>query len=224
MQHDEIRELIASYALDAVSPEEAQVVVVHLQDCPACAEEARALRAAASELAFAVPPRQVPPALRAKVLGAVERSASAGISAPTRVPEPRRATGTPWILAMAATLAAILAGAAALTLRLQNGSLSEQLRLARAQNEAAQQQMLEARAQLASAQVEIRLVNATTGILAAPDVVRVDLKGEPAAPAAIGRAFWSRSRGVLFTANALPGPARQRRSISSGWLRPTASP
>ena len=47
-------------------------------------------------------------------------------------------------------------------------------------------------------------VNLTTTILASPDVIRVDLKGQGPAASAIGRAFWSRSRGVLFTANSLP--------------------
>jgi anti-sigma-K factor RskA len=44
----------------------------------------------------------------------------------------------------------------------------------------------------------------TERILAAADVKRVDLAGQEAAPGASGRAFWSRSNGVVFTANGLP--------------------
>jgi anti-sigma-K factor RskA len=38
----------------------------------------------------------------------------------------------------------------------------------------------------------------------APDMNRVDLAGQPVAPGATGRAFWSRSRGVVFAATQLP--------------------
>jgi len=41
-------------------------------------------------------------------------------------------------------------------------------------------------------------------ILTAPDVARVDLAGQPASPNASGRAFWSRSRGLVFNASNLP--------------------
>lgn len=41
-------------------------------------------------------------------------------------------------------------------------------------------------------------------VLAADDLVRVDLAGQPAAPRASARAFWSRSRGMVFTAAHLP--------------------
>ena len=44
----------------------------------------------------------------------------------------------------------------------------------------------------------------TERILAAADVKRVDLAGQEAAPGASGRAFWSRSHGVMFTATGLP--------------------
>jgi len=41
-------------------------------------------------------------------------------------------------------------------------------------------------------------------ILAAPDLARIDLAGQPAAPSASARALWSRSRGLVFTASNLP--------------------
>jgi hypothetical protein len=42
------------------------------------------------------------------------------------------------------------------------------------------------------------------GVLAAPDLARIDLKGEAAAPGASARALWSRQRGMVFTASNLP--------------------
>jgi anti-sigma-K factor RskA len=47
-------------------------------------------------------------------------------------------------------------------------------------------------------------VRHTERILAAADVRRVDLAGQDVAPGASGRAFWSRSHGVMFTATGLP--------------------
>ncbi len=41
-------------------------------------------------------------------------------------------------------------------------------------------------------------------VLAAEDLVRVDLAGQPVAPRASARAFWSRTRGLIFTASSLP--------------------
>ena len=72
-------------------------------------------------------------------------------------------------------------------------------------------------------------------VLAAPDVSRIDLAGQTAAPQASGRGYWSRSRGLMFTASSLPAlpPGRayqlwvltaQTPPISNGWmLRPDAS-
>jgi hypothetical protein len=42
------------------------------------------------------------------------------------------------------------------------------------------------------------------GVLAAPDLARIDLAGQPAAPGARARALWSRARGMVFTASNLP--------------------
>ena len=45
-------------------------------------------------------------------------------------------------------------------------------------------------------------------MLAAPDLARIDLQGQPVAPDARARALWSRSRGLVFTAaNLPPAPA-----------------
>jgi len=41
-------------------------------------------------------------------------------------------------------------------------------------------------------------------VLSAQDLVRVDLQGQPVAPGASARAFWSQTGGVIFTAARLP--------------------
>ena len=219
MHHDELRELAASYALDALSDDEREAFEQHLDLCPECTGEVASLRATVSELAYAVPGRKPPAALRARVLGAVERLPSAvpavpPPAAPSQVSPPRVAVRppatNPWWLAAAAVIGAIVVGGYALALRAHIGFLDQELREARAQAESAQRQLIDVQTQLARAQVEVQRVSLTTTILASPDVLRVDLKGQPSAPAAIGHAFWSRTRGVLFTANALPAlPASQ---------------
>jgi len=54
--------------------------------------------------------------------------------------------------------------------------------------------------------LQARLDKATTAmaVLAAPDLARIDLAGQPVAPAASARALWSRQRGMVFTASNLP--------------------
>jgi anti-sigma-K factor RskA len=68
-------------------------------------------------------------------------------------------------------------------------------------------------------------------VLTAEDLIRVDLAGQPMAPRAAARAFWSQSRGLIFTASSLPPlPAgrtyelwiiSEEMPISAGLLRPT---
>jgi anti-sigma-K factor RskA len=75
---------------------------------------------------------------------------------------------------------------------------------------------------------------AMAAILAAPDLARIDLAGQPAAPSASARALWSRSRGLVFTASNLPAlPAgrvyqlwvlsKEPAPMSAGLMRPDAS-
>jgi anti-sigma-K factor RskA len=73
-----------------------------------------------------------------------------------------------------------------------------------------------------------RIVNA---VLAASDLARVDLAGQPIAPSATARAYWSRSNGLVVLASNLPPLPRGRTyqlwvltkepaPISAGLLRP----
>jgi len=69
-------------------------------------------------------------------------------------------------------------------------------------------------------------------VLGASDLVRVDLAGQPVAPQAAARAFWSQSRGLVFTASNLPPLPSGRtyqlwivtgdRPIGAGLVKPAA--
>jgi len=65
-------------------------------------------------------------------------------------------------------------------------------------------------------------VRHTERILAAADVRRVDLAGQDVAPGASGRAFWSRSHGVMFTATGLP--ALPKGKVYQLWVVTKAAP
>jgi anti-sigma-K factor RskA len=77
---------------------------------------------------------------------------------------------------------------------------------AAAQAEAERQRQLASTTQqtLAREQASAAEARRETEIATASDVKRIDLAGQPAAPRAAGRVFWSPSRGVLFTATNLP--------------------
>jgi anti-sigma-K factor RskA len=69
-------------------------------------------------------------------------------------------------------------------------------------------------------------------VLGAADLVRIDMAGQPVAPRASARAFWSRSRGLIVTASSLPPlPAGRtyqlwiivgEKPVGAGFIRPGA--
>ena len=132
-----------------------------------------------------------PHALRARLLGSVSSTSPASTSTSPRP--------VAWWLATAASLA-LVAGLTMYTaqLRTRITGLESELRDTRARADAARQRMLVAQRMATGAQTAI-------AILTAPDVARVDLAGQqPVSPSASARAFWSRSRGMVFNASNLP--------------------
>jgi anti-sigma-K factor RskA len=127
-------------------------------------------------LAQVVPQIDPPAELRARVLGQIQGQAS--FSTRSREKDSRPLF---W-LAASLTLAVGL-GAYALHLRGRIATFETDLRDARRAASGAQ---------------------SAVAVLTAPDVTRVDLAGQPAAPTAAARAFWSRSRGLVFTGTNLP--------------------
>ena len=160
------------------------------------------------------------PALRARVL-------AAAVSSRPPIARPRSAPAfIPWLAA-----AASLALAFGLTiytgqLRTRIGVLEDQLRDALTRADATERQMADAQRTAAGAQTAV-------SVLTSPDVARVDLAGQTIAPKASARAFWSRSRGMVFTASNLPPlPAGRiyqlwvvtaQAPISAGLLTPDAA-
>jgi anti-sigma-K factor RskA len=86
---------------------------------------------------------------------------------------------------------------------------------------------------VAAATERERVSELARGVLTAPDLARIDLAGQPVAPAASARALWSRERGLVFTAERLPAlpPGRVYQvwvvtadaAVSAGLMVPDAS-
>lgn len=101
MTHEEVRELIPGYALDALEPEEAGRVEAHLPSCSECRRELALLRGGAISLATGVAQITPPPEVRDRIIAAIgpERR---------RIPVPPR--GWVFSLAVATALVIVLGG------------------------------------------------------------------------------------------------------------------
>jgi len=198
--HDELRELTGAYVLGMLSQAERERFEVHLATCADCAREVEELGLVAAALPHAVPQQDPPRALRARVLQHAVAEPQLQSMQPIR---PKRRNMVTW-LAAAASIAAVALGLYNMTLRQRIRDLEGRLRDASAQLAASQGNLQIATAALTRA-------NQFAAVLQAPDVRQIPLAGQKAAPTAAGRAFWSPSRGLVFTASNLPpvSPGRQ---------------
>jgi anti-sigma-K factor RskA len=220
-EHDGVDQA-ALYVVDALTPAERDAFAVHLAGCAECRAEVASLSAATDALAHAAPQTDPPAALRARVLGSI---APAFATQPALRRASHRSLVVPWLAAAAALTLAIGLVAYTAALRARVGNLEGRLRDAVERAALTERQIAEVRRASADAQSQV-------AILVAPDVQRIDLGGQPPAPQASARAFWSRSRGLVFTAANLPPLptgkvyqlwvlSRQPAPISAGLLRPS---
>lgn len=208
MTHDELRELSGGYALGALSEAEHRAFEAHLKTCAECAAEVRELAAVAAGLPYAVPQVDPPAALRARVLQSVAAEARLRADVVVRRKSSRGLLG---FVAAAAAIAAVAIGLYALSLQQRINKLEEELRLATARIDDGQRQVVLDRA-AADRTAEIR------AILAAPDLRRIELAGQKAAPGASGRAFWSPARGLVVAFDNLPATSPDR--VYQLWVIP----
>jgi anti-sigma-K factor RskA len=237
-EHDAWREQASLYALGALTAAERVAFETHLASCASCVADVRALSGVADALARAVPQTDPPSELRTRVLASTsdDLSVASGFSRTTRgaVPQVRlksdatTMTYRPWLAAAASLLLAVALGAYAVQLRGRVSTLEARLREAMLRADASERQIADARRAAAAAESQV-------AVLAAPDLTRIDLAGQPVSPQASARAYWSRSRGLVFTASNLPAlppgrvyqlwvlPAQPLPPISAGLLKPDAS-
>jgi anti-sigma-K factor RskA len=196
-EHDLLQDQDAPYVLGTLAAEERAAFEGHLATCLECRARVESVARAFEAVGRGIPQIDPPPALRDRVL----RSVAGGAPEPSRVPAagargiPRAA---PRWLALAASLAlAVGLGVYAVALRARVGALEADLRQATLRAEATESRLAEASRSAATAQSSV-------AVLTAPDLARVDLAGQPSAPRASARAYWSRSHGLVFTAANLP--------------------
>jgi hypothetical protein len=175
----------------------------------------------AQALAQVVDQVDPPAALRDRVLRSVGAPSVSRSRPATTAPAFRSWLATAALLAVAAGLSVY-----SLHLRSRITTLESELRDAILRADASNTQLAEVRRTASEAQSSV-------AVLTAPDTTRVELAGQTAAPQASGRAFWSRSRGLVFTASNLPAlPAGRtyqlwvvtpQAPVSAGLLKPDAN-
>jgi anti-sigma-K factor RskA len=209
---------VAGYLLGALDPIEHQAFEAHLPACAECRAELDSMQPVTDALAQAVP--QVSPSadLRRRVL--------ASATAAPRAAEPASRVPTWLPLAASFALTVAVGGYAA---RLQSRVTDLEVRLADAVQRASAADGLMADARRTAFEAQSAMA-----VLAAPDVARIDLAGQVAAPNARARALWSRDRGMVFTVSNLPALPGGRvyqvwvvtavgAPLSAGLLTPDAS-
>jgi anti-sigma-K factor RskA len=208
--HEQFAELTGLYVLDALTDAERAAFEAHAAGCARCMTEIRELRRTSDALALSAPPAVPSPAVRERLMAAIGIGSIRGAGAPGVNKDGVGAAGVENVRGARAPIAPWLAAAAALALAVALAGYVVELRRG-----ARSEQLIAA-------------------VLAAPDLARIDLVGQPTAPSASARAFWSRSRGLVFTASNLPvAPAgrvyqlwvlsSQPAPTSAGLLKPDAS-
>ena len=113
----------AAYVLGALEPAEAEAFRRHLADCTACQNEVAELEHVTGSLADATVRREVPSALRRRVLSEVRATPKAAGQVPSRT-KPRRAPRRPAVAWGGALAAAVLVIAVVLVIALGGGGSS----------------------------------------------------------------------------------------------------
>lgn len=215
--HETLRESAGLYVLGTLTGDARRAFEAHVEVCAECAGEVRALAEVVRTLPWAVPQIDPPPTLRNRVLSAI---GAPHLNARAESIETRRRSrlsvnSVGWLAAAAMLAAAVALGAYASALRGRLGDMERQLDSALARLAQNEQQL--AAATRASAGMQLRIA-----VLTAPDLRQVDLRGQAPAPRATGRAFWSRTRGLVFAASELP-PLPVGRTYQL-WYLTTAAP
>jgi anti-sigma-K factor RskA len=225
--HEEQKALAATYVLGALDAEERRSFESHLASCPECAAEVRSLQPVIAGLALAVPPRTPRAELRERVLAAIRATEAGRPPAGTHLHPnalqnarwgPRlkvRPYGVHWLPLAAMLLLTVGVGAYAARLHLRVVDLEARLEQAIIRAANAEGAMADARRVALEAQQAM-------AVLAAPDLARIELAGQPAAPNATGRALWSRQRGMVFIASNLPPPSAGK--VYQVWVVPSGPP
>ncbi len=236
-------ELATLYALGTISSAERTELQNAQRDDDEVSTLVRDLSRIAVGLGQAAPQIEPPAQLRARVLSSVTGKRFSAAVVPIAAAPAPSATATAtvrpvrawpgWLAAAAAFVLAVGVGAYALQLRGRVDQAREQLANANTRATKAERDLVSIQQALGNAEAQTRTLRLEAAVLIAPDMTKVDLAGQPVAPSAAARAFWSRTQGLVFAANHLPAlppnktyqlwvVAAQKAPISAGLLTPDA--
>jgi anti-sigma-K factor RskA len=194
--HQDARNSLEAWAIGALPATEARDVEAHLSQCADCRVEAAALSEAAAGVAATAPSASPSPLVRERLMQTIGATAAPAVG-------DRRASSwvsrAGWLAAAAALILSALLTWDGLRLRDRIAELSTQLATTRALLSASESRM-------ASLERAADRRASAMAVVNSPDVARIDLAGQPDAPDASARAFWSRSKGMVFSASKLPPP------------------
>lgn len=189
--HDSLVAMAHDYVLGSLTEAEAREFREHLAGCDECQQAVRELAAVGEALSRSLDVSQPPADLRERVL-------ARATGRPAAVPQVPSQGASAWQwLAIAATFIATVMTASTVYYR------AEADRLRSAGTESAEK-IASLEQQVAALQTNAATAAQTTTVLTAGDLARIDLSGQPPAPGAAGRVFWSATEGLVFAATNLP--------------------
>jgi anti-sigma-K factor RskA len=211
MTHEEVRDALPLYVLDADDRETRRALLDHLAGCDDCRRVLQEYQQAADALAQSVPQIRPRPELRARTLAAIvgQRPPQASprphlVTPPATTTRATRAGWAPWLAAAAALVAAV-ATAGLLQTRAELADLRSTLAMWQARVADAEARVADAERNAQASQTTLVTYRRQLDVMTADDLLLVSLSGLPPASAAQAKAFVSRSQNaIIFTARDLP--------------------
>ena len=210
MTHENYQEMLAAQALNALDPNDAQLLEAHLESCSGCRSQLSDWQNTAAWLSFAaIEAKPFEPAsdVRMRILQAV-RSEVSSSSKSTRVVEPARSPGAgviplhqkrPRAWTSAQTWGTI---AAALLFVVLGASLFVLWQ----QNRAARNELVGLRGQVQDAQNQLIRLHEAIELVAAPGTRMAELAGTNEMPGARGTLAFDKTGRAILMAKGLPPP------------------
>jgi hypothetical protein len=201
--HDEFAAAAATYAIDpgALDRDARLAFEAHLETCDRCRTDVAEFRRVTAGIGLGADAVSPPESLKARTIARATSQPQtrpvATARPPASGPVTPRATVPAWWMLTAAAVALVATGIYAVAMHVQVSILRQMVADASAEAQSLRAELIDVRRDRA------RLTR-TMAVVSAPDLIRVNLSGQATATAASGRAFWSKSQGLVFSADGLP--------------------
>lgn len=200
MTHEELRDLLPAYALGALDADDHRDVAAHVATCAECTAELASLERVVTNIGLDAEPVTPPASLKGRVLDRIETERATRVSSMERMPVTKApASRSFWTQGLALAASLVVAVGASL----YAWALRSEISVLRGDVAATNEEAAKLRGELVALRRNWVEVTKAMNVLRAPDMLKVDLKGQTGMPGASGRAFWSRQAGLMFTAEGL---------------------